>query len=658
LVIAPAASADTFTVTKLDDTNGSACTVGDTDCSLREAINAADFNANGGTDVINFASGLTGTIELAPDNFNELKIRNESLDIQGPGADVLTISGGNANRIFKIFGFDAPGGEVTISGLTMTEGDGNTFSCCTTGDGGAILNADFIPGPGSDSGPPAHLTVANSVITDSVADAGGGIANEAFDSSSAGELTIVDTTIDGNEAEVGGGIYTAEVNAPVTVERSTISNNNALEPQEVRAGSSLQSGDGGGMAVDDSTQFSSRSSDGADVSSGDVLVENSTFTSNHADGAGGGIRFLSNPSDTSRTVQNSTVAGNSAAEGGGISVSRRLEVEQEPRGVTVAPPIDLSSTIVADNTADGTVDNSDGPDLQSDNSSFSAGHSLLEVTTGATVTDTPAGSNITGQDPQLGVLADNGGPTQTKLPATTSPAIDAGTANSLAVEQRGTGRTLNRPPANATDGTDVGAVELPADENTVPGPRTVRCLGETMLVKRGSSTGEKLEGTPDRDGIFAHAGKDTVLGLASDDCLFGGTDEDNLKGGPGDDRANGDPDDDTVHGNGGRDDIRGQHGNDKVFGGAGNDRRVAGGTGDDDVNGGAGDDGLIKGDGGNDDIDPGSGNDFVHAGGGRDVIHAADGDVDEIICGTGHDVAYVDSGDSVLPDCNEVHVVH
>jgi hypothetical protein len=47
----------------------------------------------------------------------------------------------------------------------------------------------------------------------------------------------------------------------------------------------------------------------------------------------------------------------------------------------------------------------------------------------------------------------------------------------------------------------------------------------------------------------------------------------------------------------------------------------------------------------------------VHAGGGKDEIHAADGDVDEVICGTGHDVAFVDPGDTVLPDCNTVHVV-
>ena len=36
----------------------------------------------------------------------------------------------------------------------------------------------------------------------------------------------------------------------------------------------------------------------------------------------------------------------------------------------------------------------------------------------------PAGSDIIGQSPQLGALANNGGPTLTQLPADSSPAIE------------------------------------------------------------------------------------------------------------------------------------------------------------------------------------------------------------------------------------------
>src|SRR5262249_3718716 len=53
---------------------------------------------------------------------------NQSLEIDGPGADKLTISGNSASRIFDISG----GATVTISGLTITRG--------LATDGAGILN--------------------------------------------------------------------------------------------------------------------------------------------------------------------------------------------------------------------------------------------------------------------------------------------------------------------------------------------------------------------------------------------------------------------------------------------------------------------------------------------------------------------------------------
>ena len=635
------AGAATFTVTKTADTDGPACVASDSDCSLREALKAA--NSNDESNIIDFAAGVTGTSTLDP-ALGDLDIQNDPLEIHGPGAGVLTISGGDQSRIFNIFGADGGDQPVVISGLTLTHGNPTGTN---NQDGGAILNTDggSADGGGSDFGPPANLTVADSVISASIAFRGGGIANEIQDSNSSGALTIQNTTIKDNTAERGGGVFTTSVGKPVTISTSTFSGNNALAPQVSRAASQLVDGDGGGLAVEQGTA--------------EVVVQDSTFAKNHADTAGGGNRFVSEPTDA-RTVRNSTIADNSAGEGGGISVSRSF-TDRAGRGGDVVAPVNLSSTIVADNEANSAGGNADGPDLKSDNGSYNVGFSLIEITNGASITAAPPGSNITGQDPALAGLVNNGGPTETKLPAASSLAIDSGVANGLGTDQRGLGRTIDRPPANqnGSDGTDIGAVELAADEQpVVPGPKETRCLGEQFLVKRGTAKGEKIEGTPDRDGIFAHAGGDTVLGLEDDDCLFGGTQDDNLKGNEGDDRVNGDPDDDSVHGNDGRDDVRGQHGDDHVYGGSGPDNRVTGGAGDDHVFAGPGDDKLVKGDGGDDVIDLGSGNDWVHAGGGRDVIHADDGEVDRIICGAGHDVAFVDSGDSVNRDCNTVHVVH
>jgi hypothetical protein len=132
----------------------------------------------------------------------------------------------------------------------------------------------------------------------------------------------------------------------------------------------------------------------------------------------------------------------------------------------------VGSTIVSDNTAGANpsdIDQGEGP-LSADPSAatpgfgFDLAFDLIETVGGdAQVTELPAGSNIFGVDPQLGPLDDNGGPTFTHLPATTSPVIDKGNAPSgLVTDQRGEARTSDTDPANANDGTDIGSVELPS----------------------------------------------------------------------------------------------------------------------------------------------------------------------------------------------------
>src|SRR5438270_13490768 len=78
--------------------------------SLRDAI----AHAKDG-DTIVFDPGLNGqTIALTSD---ELAIK-KSLDIEGPGASKLTVSGGDQYRVFDI----SEGLTVTIAGLTITHG--------------------------------------------------------------------------------------------------------------------------------------------------------------------------------------------------------------------------------------------------------------------------------------------------------------------------------------------------------------------------------------------------------------------------------------------------------------------------------------------------------------------------------------------------------
>jgi hypothetical protein len=62
------------------------------------------------------------------------------------------------------------------------------------------------------------------------------------------------------------------------------------------------------------------------------------------------------------------------------------------------------------------------------------------------------GSDLPFTNPVLGVLTNNGGPTQTHLPAADSPAVDNGANAGITSDQRGVAR-----PQGA--GFDIGAVE-------------------------------------------------------------------------------------------------------------------------------------------------------------------------------------------------------
>ena len=114
-----ATTAQTFTVTKTADTNDGAC---DSDCSLREAIVAA--NLNPGSDIIVIPSGTyTLTIVGIDENASatgDLDIAGD-LRFNGTGAEGTIIDGGGIDRIMEILPANPPY-TVVISGLTIQNG--------------------------------------------------------------------------------------------------------------------------------------------------------------------------------------------------------------------------------------------------------------------------------------------------------------------------------------------------------------------------------------------------------------------------------------------------------------------------------------------------------------------------------------------------------
>jgi hypothetical protein len=137
--------------------------------SLRDAITQA--NALPGADVVVFDDGLTGTIALTG---GELDIADD-LTINGPGADKLTVSGGNISRIFQV----AAGETVLLSDLTIAGGNAGS------GNGGGIDNL-------------GTLTVSHSSFTSNGATVGGGIDNR-------GTATVTGSTFRRNTAGSGNG---------------------------------------------------------------------------------------------------------------------------------------------------------------------------------------------------------------------------------------------------------------------------------------------------------------------------------------------------------------------------------------------------------------------------------------------------------------------
>jgi hypothetical protein len=196
---------------------------------------------------------------------------------------------------------------------------------------------------------------------------------------------------------------------------------------------------------------------------GSLSLTQSTISGNTSNQDGGGILSLTAKYETT-TIDNSTIAQNAAANsGGGIYLAQYGSGDQSGTAA-------INSTIVADNTAGG---ESNDLFLQttSTGGGFNNTFSLIENPGNAPLLGSQA--LITGVDPQLGPLADNGGPTQTMLPSNTSPVIDQGNAQAgLTTDQRGEPRTVDngKPEPQGGDGTDIGAVELPLIPPTPPPP--------------------------------------------------------------------------------------------------------------------------------------------------------------------------------------------
>jgi hypothetical protein len=210
-------------------------------------------------DTIQFAPSLDGqTITLTSD---ELAINN-SLDIEGPGASQLSVSG---NDTFRVFDIVNQGLTVTIAGLTITHGQyaGGLKNAHTEAIGGAgIANAS------------STLVVANDVLSyNQAANHGGAISN-----SPGGVLTATNSTFLDNRAigmdpvqlVEGGAIWNSDDHSSATISGCTFLGNQAIGANGgVTNGSHAEIGVASGGAIHNDNTSS-------------LTVENSTFIGNQA----------------------------------------------------------------------------------------------------------------------------------------------------------------------------------------------------------------------------------------------------------------------------------------------------------------------------------------------------------------------------------------
>jgi hypothetical protein len=166
-----------------------------------------------------------------------------------------------------------------------------------------------------------------------------------------------------------------------------------------------------------------------------LTLTNDTFAQNVATkGLGGAIALFGNGG----AMTNCTFAGNQSSGGAGYFDA----------AIAGSDTFTIQNTLFANNT---TTD-ANNPMQCQDTATGSGDLQWPKDRVSGGAVDDACVTGITFADPQLGALANNGGPTMTMLPASTSPAAGIGTS-CPATDQRGQTRK--------STGCTAGAVEIP-----------------------------------------------------------------------------------------------------------------------------------------------------------------------------------------------------
>jgi len=300
----------------------------------------------------------------------------------------------------------AIGANVTLTGSTVS----NNFSTALGGFSG------YAAGINNQQ---ATLNLNNTTVSFNTSSRyQAGVRNLAS-TAAVSTLNITNSTVNNNTSAaadaLGGGVTNivgSTFAATTNIDRSTISGNSLTGAGSI----------GGGIV-----------NSGTTSGAGLVNITNSTISGNSANNAGG--VYCDGPAATC-SIDFSTFTGNIAVNEGGA-------IYQD---TTIGGSTTIKNSISANNTAASNVDVSELV--------TSANYNHIKT---APITFITAANDVLGSDPGLGVLANNGGPTQTHLPTAfvinTIPNGTNGCGAPVNVDQRG----LVRPSAA---GCDKGSVEV------------------------------------------------------------------------------------------------------------------------------------------------------------------------------------------------------
>lgn len=491
---------------------------GDADCSLREAIQAANTDsavsgcaAGSGADTITVPPGTYRLRRVgAGENGNatgDLDVLGD-VTIVGAGGYLTAIDGNGTDRVLHVRAGTVVVEDVVFqNGLVPQTATGasctNQLSCDVTAGGGS-------PGGGILTDPGTSTTLRRVIVENNQAGRGG----NAGSISCPGAGAVCKTY--GGEGGDGGGVYAG---GAMTIESSLIDQNrNGATGAATTIGacgaggdcfsSTGSGGDGGGITVggaslvlENTTVADNESTDWAGgvycTHGSTCTIRGCTISYNRSAFRGGGLTGT----NSNTTVVNTTISGNVASSlgGGGVSsFSGTMLLDF----VTVAgnsasggtggvqrslSTLTLSDSIVADNVGGGSPDCS--------GAFTSGGYNHVESVAGCGIV--LGTGDVSGMDPGLLGLADNGGFTETHALTTASAALDAipagtnGCGSTVTTDQRGGFRPLDGDDTGGA-ACDKGAFELPgAGDCPVEPPVCETATKSSLLLKDLSPDGTK-----------------------------------------------------------------------------------------------------------------------------------------------------------------------